>query len=111
MYGDTIKDNGVTLDLCVCFIDGTISKIERPSGLNYFLGSCYSGHKMFHCLLIQTCNTPEDFTQNMYGTHEGTTNDLIMYRNSVVDRIMSNAFTINKRKFYNYGDQAHVLKT
>ena len=108
-YADAIKNAGAPLDSCVDFIDCTKIKMARPGGQNRNQRSCYSGHKLFHCLVYQTITTTDGLIFSFYGPEEGRRHNMTLLHNSRISDRLAECLLVDGRQFYVYGDAAYVL--
>ena len=110
MYEESIHKAGAPLNSCVGFIDCTKIKMSRPGGHCSLQSNCYSGHKLFHCLMYQTVTTPDGLILHLYGPEVERRHDLTLLRESKLQDRLQVCLQFNVRQFYIYSDATYMIR-
>ena len=101
-FANAVSNQGSPLPNCVCFIDGTVRPISRPT---YLQREVYSGHKRTHGLKYQSVVTPNGLVAEMSGPYPARRHDSwVMAQTQLLERLGNLPGDV-----YGYGDPAYNL--
>ena len=108
-YADTIHMKGAPLQNCICFVDGTVRPICRPTCHQRV---CYNGHKRIHALKFQSVVVPNGLIANLHGPIEGCRHNRALLRASGLMEEFEALQQTNRAglPFALYGDPAYPLR-
>ena len=99
---------GVALQNCWGFVDGTVRPVSRPGRNQRVL---YNGHKQIHSIQFQSVAAPDGLVANLYRPVEGKRYDSGMLAQSrLLDELRQHSHDPAGNSLCIYGDPAYPLR-
>lgn len=89
------------------FIDGTVLRVARPSGIHMMQLVGYNGHKRKHGIKFQIVSGPDGMVLNCYGPMEDHRHELILCSRSSMDEELEETLSIHGRQFCVFEDSGY----